>query len=367
MVATIGAPSGASLTSTVELTYHPGTLVALAASARKHGAFVMPVVYLAGTDRNVIIDGHHRLKVASDLAAEGICIAVEHKELETPDPDGMRIELNKNRRPWNDKEERRTQAQALAAAGFSTRQASDVLGVDKNTVRSDLKATDTTGENSPVGSPPAEASKPKHSAKKPPAGPDEIAEAFRLRDEEGLTSKAIAERLERNQNTIGAWFKKAAAAHQQAPPAVPLEPNPSAPLAALPTQPVKPDKPDRYKKEIERIKKLLAIKDLLAAMELDLEALCRKRKGDGPDRLASAPGWHQEVVAHIELYEPEMAAELAHGHQGKRRFLLEEMEDLERLARRVSNRVKSALIAHGYFPYQPTDKPEHARFEHLWG
>ncbi|MEO1003754.1 MAG: hypothetical protein AAFX65_11665 [Cyanobacteria bacterium J06638_7] len=101
------------------------------------------------------------------------------------------------------------------SAGYSTRQSGKVLGVGDATVKRDLKKADSgCGPSGPHAVPgPAHPKTPK----RPPADPQEIEQAWLLRDD-GLSNKTIAERLGRGVKTITSWFKRPRPASSGHPP-----------------------------------------------------------------------------------------------------------------------------------------------------
>ena len=329
----VEAPSGAS-TTPAALTYNEGVLVALTASAQQYG-FINPVIYQAGTDRKVIIDGHHRLRVVEQQAALGVAIAVETKEVTTDDPDGMRVSLNRDRRPWSTIEERRTQAQALAAQGYSNVKAGKVLGVSDKTIAADLEgagASEHSEAPAPLPDPPG---KGWNTAQLATFAKDcGIVNAGGVRLSKA-TRAALIEAL--GELLIGAE-KPATAA-----------PVTSSRNAAAPVQQAKkpPPRPDSYNTEVKRIERLLKVHSILEEQLKELESLAKTRKGDEAGSLAHAPDWHQRVVAYIEQHEPEKAEKLG-VKTSDGRWLLTVMDDLERLGHNCHGKVNAALAAHGY-------------------
>ena len=123
--------------SATPTTFNEVVIEALMLSAKRHKRFLHPIIVLKGTDE--IIDGHHRYEAAMRLAKEKVNIDFTIEELETDDPETVRFDLNKCRRQWDDAEERRTIAQALAKKQFSNYVIADALGVGEATIRRDLE------------------------------------------------------------------------------------------------------------------------------------------------------------------------------------------------------------------------------------
>lgn len=158
-------------------TYNELVIAMLKAIALERNGFIIPIIREKNT--GFIIDGNHRLEVIRRIQADEPGRVIGHiiQDVIEPHPEILAVELNKARRPWNDAEERRTQAQILAKtpvpggrsgkgggakgkppagtiAPPSTRQIAAVLGVDPETVRNDLKST---AESSAVPQTPAPA------------------------------------------------------------------------------------------------------------------------------------------------------------------------------------------------------------------
>ena len=204
-------------------TFNEATVLALMVSARKEGRFAHPAIVQKGT--NVMIDGFHRTEAVSRLAAEGLEIHLGLDEYETDDPAGLAQDINKTRRSWTTKEERRTQVQFLATQtdaegkSFSIRQIADAVGSSATTVRRD-KAKVASVPNGAVAAPPpgvpngTPGAKPATCSKgkdgkgySPPATEAEIARAWSMKDS-GMSNAAIAKDLDRPARTISGWFAK---------------------------------------------------------------------------------------------------------------------------------------------------------------
>jgi ParB-like chromosome segregation protein Spo0J len=122
--------------------FNETTVLVLMESGRKHGRFAHNAIVQKGT--GVMIDGFHRTEAVKRLKAKGVDVYLGVEEYETDDPAALAIEINKTRRSWTTKEERRTQVQFLATQtdaeghSFTNQQIADAVGdICEATVRSD--------------------------------------------------------------------------------------------------------------------------------------------------------------------------------------------------------------------------------------
>jgi len=222
--------------------YDEATLDLLRLTIPTYGILV-PVIYRSGT--NEIIDGRHRLKVREELEAEGIRIMLPVHYVDTGNPEEIDQIVNSVRRPWQDTEQRRKLVAQLREKGHSHQRIADAVGTAERTVRRDLKINPPTPANAGVGAqPPAATTGKDGKTRKPPATPEQIAEAWAMKDS-GMSTSAIALDLGRGQSTVRDWFAKERpqATQQSQPPKLPRS-NPDAPMPVADSAPQPDIKPE---------------------------------------------------------------------------------------------------------------------------
>jgi transposase len=170
--------------------------------------FLVPIIRQKGSEK--LIDGRHRLKIWEELGGETSKFQFNVCYVETDSPEECNTIINKCRRPWDNKEDRRPIVQALSGKGHSQRAIARAMGVAQATVGNDLaKSKEGAGEQNCSPAPSAlvavKGIDGKQYAK--PAIQEEINEALAMKAE-GKTNKAIARKLSRGERTIKGWTAK---------------------------------------------------------------------------------------------------------------------------------------------------------------
>jgi ParB-like chromosome segregation protein Spo0J len=121
----------------------------LKADIEQHGMMVPVLLSQTGQDRHYhVLDGQHRLRIAAELGLKWMDFPKTYRNLLTPEErEELALNLNLHRRHLTP-EQRRDWALKFRQQGMSYRAIGDKLGVDKETVRADVKAA--TVENSTV-------------------------------------------------------------------------------------------------------------------------------------------------------------------------------------------------------------------------
>jgi transposase len=195
------------------------TLDLLRETVPKFG-FLVPIIKQKGSDK--LIDGRHRLKIWKEIGGETSGFKLNVCYVETDNPEECNAIINKCRRLWDNKEDRRLIVQALSRKGHRQRAIAKAMGVAKGTVQNDLDKSkeSASGQNCPLAlSAPAALKGIDEEQYAKPASQEEINKVLTMKAE-GKTGKAIAQKLKRPARTIQNWIAqdKAKSSEEQLTP-----------------------------------------------------------------------------------------------------------------------------------------------------